>query len=94
MKNINKIIGGLLLSVVVAGFFSSCGKKDDPIAKAEKKDSDRPSIAETKAIAEEAYIYGFPMIAGYKALYQFNVDKSSSQSPMRHGCSPTRTRRS
>lgn len=33
----------------------------------------------TIAIAEQAYIYGFPMIAAYKALYQFNVDKSSGQ---------------
>jgi hypothetical protein len=29
--------------------------------------------------AEEAYIYAFPMIAAYKAMYQFNVDKSSDQ---------------
>jgi hypothetical protein len=28
---------------------------------------------------KQAYIYGFPMIAAYKALYQFNVDKSNSQ---------------
>ena len=26
-----------------------------------------------------AYIYGFPMIAAYKAMYEFNVDKSNSQ---------------
>jgi hypothetical protein len=30
-------------------------------------------------IAKEAYIYAFPMIAGYKAMYQFSVDKTSSQ---------------
>ncbi len=28
---------------------------------------------------QEAYVYGFPMIAAYKALYQFNVDKANSQ---------------
>jgi hypothetical protein len=28
---------------------------------------------------KEAYIYGFPMIAAYKAMYQFNVDKADSQ---------------
>jgi hypothetical protein len=36
-------------------------------------------IEETKRIAEQAYIYGFPMIAAYKAMYAFNVDKSSPQ---------------
>src|SRR5271166_2715325 len=28
---------------------------------------------------KQAYIYGFPMIAAYKAMYQFNVDKTNSQ---------------
>ncbi len=28
---------------------------------------------------QQAYVYGFPMIAAYKAMYQFNVDKSNSQ---------------
>jgi hypothetical protein len=36
-------------------------------------------IKEVAAIAEEAYIYGFPVIAAYKVLYQFNVDRSSGQ---------------
>ena len=38
-----------------------------------------PGVVEIKEIAEEAYIYGFPMIAAYKAMYQFNVDQSSPQ---------------
>jgi hypothetical protein len=40
---------------------------------------DAQSVKQAAAIAEEAYIYGFPMIAAYKALYQFNVDKASGQ---------------
>ena len=28
---------------------------------------------------QQAYIYAYPMIAAYKAMYQFNIDKSSSQ---------------
>jgi len=34
---------------------------------------------ETHEIAEEAYIYAFPMIGNYKAMYEFNIDKSSDQ---------------
>src|SRR3990172_8512353 len=34
---------------------------------------------EVKQVAEEAYLYGFPMIVGYKVLYEFNVDRSSGQ---------------
>src|SRR6266436_1988885 len=41
---------------------SGCEKKDDAISQAEKKDRAQgiaaPSIAETKAIAEEGFIYG------------------------------------
>src|SRR5271166_3174484 len=28
---------------------------------------------------QQAYIYAFPMIANYKAMYEFNIDRSSSQ---------------
>ena len=28
---------------------------------------------------KQAYIYGFPMIAAYKAMHEFNIDKSNSQ---------------
>src|SRR5580693_2625281 len=72
-----------VLLVAATTLIASCGKKDDAISQAEKKDVAKgiaaPGIVETKAIAEAAYIYGFPMIAAYKALYQFNVDKSSDQ---------------
>jgi len=44
------------------------------IAKAEMGDR-----IEAYEISKEAYIYAFPMIAGYKAFYEFNVDKASSQ---------------
>lgn len=30
-------------------------------------------------IAKQAYIYAFPMIAAYKAMYEFNIDGTSSQ---------------
>ncbi|HEX4145227.1 MAG TPA: DUF1254 domain-containing protein [Pirellulales bacterium] len=36
-------------------------------------------IVAAKDIAREGYIYGFPMIAAYKAMYQFNVDRDSPQ---------------
>jgi hypothetical protein len=39
----------------------------------------KPSPIEAYDLAEQAYIYGFPMIAGYKAMYEFNIDTASSQ---------------
>ena len=66
-------------TALVAG----CGKKDDPIAQAEKKDVAKgvsaPSIAEVKAIAEEGFIYGLPLVMNYAVMNEFAVDTKSSQ---------------
>jgi hypothetical protein len=66
-------------AMVIAG----CGKKDDPITQAEKKDVAKgvaaPSIAETKAIAEEGFIYGLPLVMNYAVMYEYAVDTKSSQ---------------
>lgn len=45
---------------------------------------DAPTAAEVKSVAEEAYIYGLPLVMAYTASYEFWLDKSSSQykSPM------------
>jgi len=65
--------------LVIAG----CGKKDDPVAQAEKKDVAKgvptPGIAETKAIAEEAFIYGLPLVMNYAVMNEFVIDKNSGQ---------------
>ena len=62
---------------------AGCGKKDDPIAQAEKRDVAKgvpaPGIAETKAIAEEAFIYGLPIVMNYAVMNEFVVDRNSGQ---------------
>ena len=42
--------------------------------------------AETKAIAEEGFIYGLPIVMNYAAMYEFAVDKDSTQfkAPFNH----------
>jgi len=47
----------------------SCGKEQGPVREA----------VSHKDTYQQAYVYGFPMIAAYKAMYQFNVDKTNSQ---------------
>jgi hypothetical protein len=72
------LVLGLALTVI-----AGCGKKDDPITQAEKKDAAKgiaaPSIAEIKAIAEEGFIYGLPLVMNYAVMYEFAVDTKSSQ---------------
>jgi hypothetical protein len=50
-----------------------------PDQQAEKKNKDRPGIAEIKAIAEEGFIYGLPIVMNYAVMYEYAVDKNSGQ---------------
>jgi hypothetical protein len=52
---------------------------DDSVAAAAKMAKDRPSIFETKAIAEEGFIYGLPIVMNYAVMYEYAVDKNSIQ---------------
>src|SRR6267142_5897512 len=66
-----------------ATLIAGCGSKDDAISQAEKKDAAKgiaaPSIVETKAIAEEGFIYGLPIVMNYAVMYEYAVDTKSSQ---------------
>src|SRR5215510_15105760 len=44
-----------------------------------KAGASAPSMEEVKAIAEEGFIYGLPLVMGYTANYQFWIDKTSAQ---------------
>jgi len=74
-----------LCGAVVAALFAGCGKSDS-ISQAAKMDATRPGIAETKAIAEEGFIYGLPIVMNYAVMYQYAVDRNSGQfqAPFNH----------
>jgi len=38
-----------------------------------------PSATQTQSIAEEAYIYGFPLVAEYVTIFEFSVDEKNPQ---------------
>lgn len=73
----------LLASAVSLTFFAGCEKKNDPVSAAAQADKKTgiavPSIAETKAIAEEAFIYGLPLVMNYAVMQEFAVDENSGQ---------------
>src|SRR5438034_5646560 len=72
-----------VLIVAVTTLVAGCGKKEDSIAQAEKKDVAKgaaaPGIAETKAIAEEGFVYGLPIVMNYAVMYEYAVDRNSGQ---------------
>jgi hypothetical protein len=69
----------MLAVMVLAG----CGKKNDPVSVAEhieeKAGIEAPDIAEIRAIAEEAFIYGLPIVMNYAVMNEFVLDKNSGQ---------------
>jgi len=73
----------VLLFAAATALFTGCGKKDDAISQAEKKDVTKgvaaTTIEQTKAIAEEGFIYGLPLVMNYAVMNEFAVDTKSSQ---------------
>ena len=47
----------------------SCNKQEGPVREAVSHKDDY----------QQTYVYGFPIIAAYKAMYEFAIDKSNSQ---------------
>ncbi len=69
-----------MLSLLALG---ACQKKSDAVSKAidtdKKAGIPAPSIEETKAIAEEGFIYGLPLVMNYAVMFEYAVDKNSGQ---------------
>lgn len=53
--------------------------RGDAATQTEGVEKTRPSIAETKAIAEDGFIYGLPIVMNYAVMYEYAVDAKSSQ---------------
>lgn len=73
----------LSLMAGVSSLGSGGEKPSNPISQAGQADKDAgidiPGIEEVKAIAEEAFLYGLPLVMNYTANYEFWVDKTSKQ---------------
>ncbi len=71
------------LVVVGSTLFAGCASKNDPITQADKTDVTKgvpaPSLEQTKAIAEEGFIYGLPLVMNYAVMNEYAVDKGGPQ---------------
>ena len=67
---------GAIISIILP---VGCTSKNDVISQAEKTEKNQPSIEQTKAIAEEGFIYGLPLVMNYAVMNEFAVDTKSSQ---------------
>lgn len=71
-----KMMNSVLALSCAAALLYGCATSKDTIAQAGKN---QPSITETKAIAEEGFIYGLPIVMAYSVMYDWTVDKNSGQ---------------
>ena len=81
--NTHTLITGALALAAVTTLLIGCNKKGDAISAADQSDKkagmNTPGIEETKAIAEEGFIYGLPIVMNYAVMNEFAVDTKSSQ---------------
>ncbi|MEI7533223.1 MAG: DUF1254 domain-containing protein [Verrucomicrobiae bacterium] len=66
-------------TVLAALTLALAGCKSDDISRAEKGEANAPGFSETRAIAEQGFIYGLPIVMNYAVMYEFCVDKNSGQ---------------
>src|SRR6266481_6907092 len=50
-----------------------------PVPASAQAKAEWPGIIEAKAIAEEGFIYGLPIVMNYAVMYEYSVDKNSGQ---------------
>jgi hypothetical protein len=77
------LLSGAMGVAMAAALLAGCNKPADPVTQAAKKDAaagvPAPGIAEVKAIAEEGFIYGLPIVMNYAVMYEYVIDKNSGQ---------------
>jgi len=79
-KNTRRLWSNVALATAsVAVLLFCCVARDDASSNAEKAEQHKPGIAETKAIAEEGFIYGLPIVMNYAVMYEYAVDRDSGQ---------------
>ncbi|MGB0134257.1 DUF1254 domain-containing protein [Dokdonella sp.] len=80
LRNIGRLT---TISAFAFAILAGCAKQGDPVDVADKADKQEgipaPGIEETRAIAEEGFIYGLPIVMNYAVMYEYAVDKDSGQ---------------
>jgi hypothetical protein len=73
----------LAVGLAAAALLAGCGKKDDVVTQAGKKDLaagvPAPGIEQVKAIAAEGFVYGLPIVMNYAVMHDYAIDRNSGQ---------------
>src|ERR1700752_3229599 len=69
MKGTTRILWTRTIACAIAATLYSARAADDSISQAEKSAKDHLSFGRTRAIAEEGFIYGLPLVMNYAVNY-------------------------
>jgi len=68
---------------IALALLGGCSKPNDTVTQAAQQQTTAgvpaPSIEDVKAIAEDGFVYGLPIVMNYAVLYDFVIDKNSGQ---------------
>jgi hypothetical protein len=70
---------GAMAGLVAISLSYGCATNKDTVALAERGEQNKPTPAEARAIAEEGFIYGLPIVMNYAVMYEYCVDRNSGQ---------------
>jgi hypothetical protein len=70
-------IGAMMAVVIATTLLVGNAIAADPADR--KAGNTLPSVAETRAIAEEGFIYGLPIVMNYAVMYEYVIDKNSPE---------------
>jgi len=74
---------GTVFAIAAVALLAGCGKQDDAVSQAQRETQaaglPAPGIAEVKAIAEEGFVYGLPIVMNYAVMYDYVIDRDSGQ---------------
>ena len=76
-KNALKIIP--LICIGALALTTSCKNGDNKDTENTEMASDSVTVADYKAIAEEGFVYGLPLVMNYAIMNEYAIDKNSSQ---------------
>ena len=74
-----RLLSHAVVAAIVVILTAACSAKGDAFSQAEKTGKNRPGFSEAKAVAEEGFIYGLPIVMNYAAVYDYFVDRNSGQ---------------
>jgi hypothetical protein len=83
MKLLQTRLCSLALASAITATFLATSNAQDPVTAAREGDKksgvSAPGVLEVKAIAEEGFIYGLPIVMNYAVMHEYAVDKNSGQ---------------